>query len=77
MDNSPLRPLILGALVGFLVGLILGLVYAWQIDPAVYGGGARFDDLNQGYLDAYGETVAEAYGTTRDANAASVPSKCQ
>lgn len=71
MGNSPARPLIIGGVAGFLIGLIIGLFYAWQIDPAVYGGGARFNDLNPLYLNAFGETVAEAYITTRDANAAS------
>jgi len=66
MGNSPIRPLLVGAIAGFLIGLIIGLFYAWQIDPAVYSDGARFSDLNQLYLENYGYTVAEAYMTTRD-----------
>jgi hypothetical protein len=70
MGNSPLRPLVLGIVVGFVIGLMLGLIYAWQINPAVYSDGARFNNLNSAYLDSYVETVSEAYLTNRDVNVA-------
>lgn len=59
------RSLIVGVLAGLLLGCIAGLAfgtyYAWQVDPAVYSGGAYPDDLSPGYQANYLNTVIDSY----------------
>ncbi len=68
-NASPLKPLLVGLLFGFVVGLILGLVWAWNIQPVTYAGGAHPNELSEQYQKTYAQSVSEAYFTTRDLNA--------
>jgi len=70
-DVSPRRPLLVGVVVGLVVGLILGLIYAWQISPAVYAGGAQPHELSSAFQQAYVGSVAEGFMTNVDVGKAS------
>ncbi len=69
------RPLILGVLAGVLFGCLLGTVfgtyYAWNVDPAVYQGGAHPNEWNPEYQSHYIATVVDSYNVNRNANLAS------
>lgn len=68
------RPLIIGVLAGVLFGCILGTVfgtyYAWNVNPAVYVGGAQPNELTTNYQDHYIATVVDSYIVNRNVEAA-------
>lgn len=63
---SPVRPLLVGAVIGFVLGLILGLLYAWLINPAVYSGGALPNELTQADQKYYVKAAVDEYLKTND-----------
>jgi hypothetical protein len=68
--KSVQRTLIMGVLVGLLfgciLGLVLGLIYAWQVDPATYAGGAYPSDLTTNYQDHYIAMTIDSYQVHRN-----------
>ncbi|MFQ5613898.1 MAG: hypothetical protein ACE5H9_17390 [Anaerolineae bacterium] len=70
---SPVRPLIVGALIGFILGLLLGLggglFYAWVVNPATYAGGAFPNELREDFQAYYVNAVTDEYLRTNDTSA--------
>ncbi len=67
--NAVRRTLIVGILAGLvlgcILGLVLGLIYAWQVDPATYTGGAHPSELTENYRDHYIAMVIDSYTINR------------
>ncbi|MCB0155673.1 MAG: hypothetical protein KDF65_12825 [Anaerolineae bacterium] len=72
--QSVQRSLVIGVLAGAVVGCLLGLVfgtyYAWQVNPAVYSGGAYPRELTAGYQTQYIASVVDSYIVNRNVDAA-------
>jgi hypothetical protein len=59
-----------GIILGCVLGLAVGTYYAWQVNPAIYAGGAFPNELASGYQANYLDVVIDSYIVNRQVESA-------